>query len=298
MKPILIGVFALLSLHVPAQRVCSIKSSATDGDKLSDKYTLYSTSGNLFIDQQTLAELNFLASRFLVIPNFFFYDDNDGVNAKASDEVTNQYRPDGTIVFGKRLFNRQTIKPNGSTAIPIIIAHEFAHIADFKYGILSHVTKKKKELFADYMAGIYMDIRIRYYGFVDIGATRATFAGMGDTEFGNKDSHGTAEERTRALMAGYNLAGNYFRRGTQHLLNLETCLQAAKDYVDENVEEDEDDAMDPEDGSFIHLIEDKCILAQNGTVIERMSDPESFLSIVVENGILYRRKKSVSSWLS
>lgn len=246
MKPILTILFILfMAISYGQNKVCSIKSSPAK--KLTDKYTLYSTSSNPQIDMQTVNELRFLNQCFAAVPNFFFYDDNDGKNSKASDEVTRPDCPDGTIIFGKRLFNSQYLKNNGTTAIPIMIAHEYAHIADFKYGALQHVSNKKKELFADYLAGIYMSLRIRFMGFVDINAAHETFEELGDTDFGDVDKHGSSEERVDALMAGYNKAEEYIINGQIQQLTLRQAIKEAKDYLDFYVDDEEDeDVIDPE----------------------------------------------------
>jgi hypothetical protein len=223
----------VISLNFPlisfAQfRGCSAKTSFENAEPLS-KYTLYSTSGNQIIDNATIKELTSLNNAFGVLPNFFFYDDANENNAKSSDQVTNFARPDGTIIFGKRFFNRQFLRPNGSTAIPIIIAHEYAHLVDFKYGILNRVSAKKRELFCDYLAGIYMSIRIRTLGFVDINAAYTVFSSMGDTDFGNVDHHGTAGERSSALLTGYKEAEARLSIGLG--ISLDNAIHLSEDYI-------------------------------------------------------------------
>jgi len=218
--------------------------SAKKNDRLEQKYTLYSTSGNVAIDQITGKELMFLKQSFLVSPIFFFYDDRDGKNAIASEQITNNFAPDGTVIFGKRLFNSEMIKSYGGSTIPIIIAHEFGHLVDYKYGALTHVSTKKKELFADYLAGMYMFIRIQVLGYVDIYAAIKSFESLGDTDFGNVDHHGTPEERSEALIAGFEEIKSNAARGKY--LNLNECIELAKEYID-GIEDADDGSKDPDD---------------------------------------------------
>lgn len=226
-------------------KVCSIKKSPSSAS-ISSRYTLYKTSGNYILDQQTNFELSFLGNAFLVYPNFFFYDDNDGKNSKATDEITISNLPDGTIIFGKRLFSSQLLRPNGITVIPVMMAHEFAHIVDFKYGALNHVSNKKKELFADYLAGVFMSVRRHNLAVVfDINVAVESFEELGDTDFGDVDKHGDAEERGAALLAGFESAESYYSQGTVYKLTLLQTIKEAKEYL-KTIKDGDDDAIDPD----------------------------------------------------
>ena len=245
--PLLIVLLAYTDISSQVIRGCRAKRS----DRLDQRYTLYGSSGNMMIDQVTQRELLFMQQRFLVYPIFYFYDDRDGKNAIASEQVTNRMAPDGTVIFGKRLFNSEMIKSFGGTTIPIIIAHEFAHLVDYKYGALTNVSTKKRELFADYLAGMYMYIRITSLGYVDVYAALRSFESLGDTDFGDVDHHGTPEERSDALQAGFEDIKRSTERGV--LLGLSQCIEYGKTYI-EDIEDPDDGTEDPDDGESMIFI--------------------------------------------
>src|SRR5690606_13348666 len=128
-------------------------------------------------------------------PVLFFYE---GDNAMATRQQYSPNGPDGTVVFGFQLFRREAIRdPNGSS-IAIIIAHEFGHIVQFKYGGFTGMPTFRKELFADYLAGAYLRIR----GGLNINAVLEAFNDMGDRNFDSIDHHGTPEQREGAIRKG------------------------------------------------------------------------------------------------
>lgn len=206
---------------------------ASEGESLLDK-TLYNSSGNVYIDNVTVQELNFMTTRFLVRPSFFFCE---GDNAEASKEIALVNYPDGTVAFGSQLFNREYIRSPGGPSIPIIIAHEFGHIVQYKYGGFKNFSVMRKELFADYLAGAYLQIR----GGLDWNAVLECFEEMGDTDFGSLDHHGTPEQRTSALKKGGNdvlIYGNNF--------TLSRAISLGKAYVKNIKDPNDDDTVDPE----------------------------------------------------
>lgn len=162
----------------------------------------YGRSGNVYIDDITTQEILFIQKSFLVAPIFFFYDDQTGKNAYATEKVYQQNGPDGTVFLGRRLFNSEYIRSAGGTSIPIIIAHEYSHIVDFMYGVLNE-PGIRRELFADYLAGAYMSLRTRFFKLTDINACVESFKDMGGNDFTNPDFHGTPKQRGDALLAGY-----------------------------------------------------------------------------------------------
>ncbi|MFD2963705.1 MULTISPECIES: hypothetical protein [Olivibacter] len=225
-------VFLMAAAFQTRPRICSARVTP-----IAERYQLFGSSGNAIIDQVTNQELLLLQSSFLVYPIFYFYDDSEGRNAKATDEVTNQRGPDGTVIFGRRLFNREFVRSSGGTTIPIIIAHEYAHIVDFKYGVLEHASQKKKEIFSDVFAGMYMYVRGMKGWATDLSAVQQCFEEMGDTDFGNEEHHGTPEERTRAVFYGYNLMLQNHSQGV--FVDLNMAIKFASSYV-EQLDEDDD----------------------------------------------------------
>jgi hypothetical protein len=172
-------------------------------------------------------------SRYLVAPTLFFYD---GDNALSTKTRYSPNGPDGTIAFGFQLFNREMARDPTGASISIIIAHEFGHIAQFKFGGFRNMSNKRKELFADYVAGVYLRTR----GGLNIQSVFSCFQSMGDTDFGSADHHGTAQERTDALAQGFSdaitHAGNF---------PMITVLEYGKAYVMNIDDDDDSDVVDP-----------------------------------------------------
>jgi predicted metalloprotease len=94
------------------------------------------------------------------------------------------------------------------------MAHEFAHIVDFKFG--TGLSGKHKELFADYLAGCYMYFRSVEFKTTFVQEVALSFFQKGDYSFNSPQHHGTPNQRYNCLMNGYQLAYNMSMRG-QHL---------------------------------------------------------------------------------
>jgi predicted metalloprotease len=229
---LLIGLLVINQIHLSAQNENCF--GAKNGDVSFDNIQLFSTSGNQHIDQVTIQELLFMNTRFLVYPVLFFYD---GDNAMATRKIYSPKGPDGTVAFGHQLFNSLLIRDGGfGAAIPIVIAHEFGHIVQFKYGGFKNVSNMRKELFADYLAGAYLAIR----GGLDVNVVLEAFEDMGDTEFGSVDHHGSPEQRRDALLEGYN---HVFLYGSTFTLS--AAIRLGKEYVN-SIEDYDPDIEDPE----------------------------------------------------
>ncbi len=227
-----IGYICLFSLNVSSQvkhRGCFVRKGTLMKGSVKDSYTFLPLSPNDPLYAPTVQVIVEIQNAFLVYPVFFFYDDKDQNNALATDEIVEQKGPDGTILFGKRLFNREFIKTAGGTTIPIIMAHEYAHLIDFKFGALQHAGVKRSELFADYFAGLYMYLRIMRGEATNVEESYNSFKSMGDTDVGSPDSHGSPEERYDALKTGYETAKAYAARNQN--MNLNMAINEAKAYV-------------------------------------------------------------------
>jgi hypothetical protein len=241
MKFLVLAILFLLSeqkSRQPQYRGCFFKTAHAASGSIKTKYTLFSLPPNDPLYNVTVAEIIRIQGCFGVFPIFFFYDDRDGNNAMATDEVVQQNGPDGTVIFGRRLFNREFIKTYGGTTIPIIMAHEYAHIVDYKYGALQHAGSKRTELFADFLAGFYMYHRVANGIKTDVDACIRSFESLGDTDFGSETHHGTAEERADALTSGFNKARDYHQN--QSFIPLTTIIDAGKEYI-ATIEENETD---------------------------------------------------------
>src|SRR5262249_19049241 len=87
---------------------------------------------------------------FPVDPAAAFYPDGNEPNAFATTVVWQRGRPDGTVVFGSGIARRLTAR-RGRYASTIVVAHEMAHILQFKRGFSEPGVRL--ETHADFMAG-------------------------------------------------------------------------------------------------------------------------------------------------
>lgn len=210
-------------------RGCFFRKQFSMAGSVKDKYQLIALPPTDPLYTVTTQEIMNIQSCFLVAPIFFYYDDKDGNNAMATDEILQPNGPDGTVLFGKRFFNREFIKTYGGTTIPMIMAHEYAHILDYKFGALQNAGSKRSELFADFMAGLYMQWRVYHHIITDVNACLESFRSMGDTDFGNVDTHGSPTERYNALKKGYDTGMAYAARGVT--INLNQAIEIGKAYI-------------------------------------------------------------------
>jgi hypothetical protein len=232
MKLILTPLILLLSSFASNSQVyrgCFFKTANAHTGSISTKYNRINFTAADPLYNVVVQEIQRIQNCLGVFPIFYFYDDVNENNAMATDEVTHQNGPDGTVIFGKRLFNREYIKSYGGTTIPIIMAHEYAHIVDYKYGVLQNVGSKKTELFADYIAGFYMYHRVANNISTDVAQCIRSFESLGDTDFGNKNEHGTPYERRTALVAGYNKALQIHQ--IQTWISLTEIIEKGKEYI-------------------------------------------------------------------
>tara|TARA_R110002051_G_scaffold324546_1_gene422313 strand:- start:533 stop:1198 length:666 start_codon:yes stop_codon:yes gene_type:complete len=217
---LLFSLLLLMGMNLFSQQGCAYSGQITD------QGVVFNSTGNSTIDQVTFDELNFLFLKFGVKPRFYFLQENGAPNAFATSNVSDPNYPDGTVYLGLNFIELICSKSGSGTcsAVPVVMSHEFGHILQFKYfpGMRG---SKKKELFADFIAGFYLFCRIYEFKSMDVGeAARNTFEG-GDTEFNSPFHHGTPEERLSALDAGYRLASGGYS-------TIDQLVGQAKLYVD------------------------------------------------------------------
>ncbi len=114
--------------------------------------------------------------------------------------------PDGAVIFGKRLadaiWSQQSDSDDPYTyaAFNAVMAHEYAHIAQFKYGVEFHpLSSKPTELMADFVAGWYVP---SYLEISDATRPMEFIASLGDYDFNSPQHHGTPRERLNAYIKG------------------------------------------------------------------------------------------------
>jgi len=200
---------------------------------LSEVSGIVETLTNSELHRAVQREVQFLRERFQLNPSFFYFDDGAGTeNAFATAVQEDDAYEDGTVCLGKYLLVKGINQTIRGTNIPIILAHEFAHILDFKYDVIG-ASGKKAELFADYCAGAFMFIRHVSFDRVDINGCLRTFRDLGDTDFGSSDHHGTPQERFNALKSGFENAEAIIRIG--QYLSVRRLIDEAKLYL-ENID--------------------------------------------------------------
>jgi hypothetical protein len=171
----------------------------------------YESSGNTRFDRALGMMLANLAGRFQVRPGFGFYDDSGSPNALALKESK---FPDshGTVLFGLKMIEAGLRgKAHGDMFVMGICAHEFGHIVQFFSSYYTrlvggHSTQKLVELHADFLSGYYIGLRNVDYSIRELVDLGRSWEALGDSDYTNINHHGTAEERLRAIEAGFKFA--------------------------------------------------------------------------------------------
>lgn len=190
-------IYLILISNISYSQTCFLNNFSSLGN-------LTKYSGNPYTDQVMTNEWQFLVQKFGVMPDLYYYTEDNGSNAYATTKVYNQNFKDGTVAVGFGLIKDECAQSQTGTCISvaIIMAHEFGHIVDFKHNV--QLEGKYAELFADYLAGCYLHLRSFQYGYTNIVEAAKTFYRIGDYQFNSPGHHGTPEQRYNTLMAGYN----------------------------------------------------------------------------------------------
>lgn len=151
-----------------------------------------------------------LAQTFGERPTFAFYDDGEHPNANASpgdDGVPDTW---GKVRFGRRLFGDLTNNfGDDGIAILGVLAHEFAHVAQYRRRVMSALagkTVKRSELHADLVSGYYLGLRKLANSKLKLRAAGMALYSIGDYAYNDPQHHGTPEERVAASEYGFSLA--------------------------------------------------------------------------------------------
>jgi hypothetical protein len=137
-------------------------------------------------------------------PMVFVEEEDRQPNAMATDLVIDNNRPDGTVFFGVQLLQSEYRDENGrGWGIPSVIAHEFAHVMQYKYKF-PDMNSKWQELHADYMSGWFTAHKARFRPSIPMASLQTIF-NKGDYAFNDEGHHGMPVERGSAFQAGYNL---------------------------------------------------------------------------------------------
>ena len=136
-----------------------------------------------------------------VNPQFVIYNDAASPNAFATPAMLDPQHRDGTVMFGYRLLGSEVQQTGyANFTVSAIMAHEFGHILQFKYG--ENLPTKQKELEADYIAGWYIGNTDVQVPALAISQALQSFYQKGGYDFNSPNHHGTPEERVEAVEAG------------------------------------------------------------------------------------------------
>lgn len=172
------------------------------------------TTGFYPLDAGINVEYNYLCNHFQVRPGFLMFEDNGAGNAFATTQKIGNHRlPDGTVLFGLTLMREEFANAGknwgrGDHAMMAIMAHEWAHIYQFKQQV-KPIPGKAMELQADALAGWFMGIRaqeLQQYMQVDLSTAMSTFFKKGDYEINSPQHHGTPKERLVHFSHGIGMA--------------------------------------------------------------------------------------------
>jgi hypothetical protein len=179
-------------------------------------------SGDRELDYALAQTLSRLTDTFNVLPGFAYYDDTGAPNAKATNWRMFG-RGDGTVFFGRKLLERcMKAREHPDVAVSAICAHEFGHIAQYKYGLAKRLkdgqpTVKRNELHADFLAGFFAGVRKLERPTFPAAVFATTQYAAGDYGTENPKHHGTPDERAAAIVKGFETAFRDRRSATEAL---------------------------------------------------------------------------------
>ena len=222
---------------------CTLNSS-----QISSK-TYLSSTGNNQLDNLIQLEKSNLERFFKVNIDLKIYS---GSNGLASKRCYNQ-NCNGTIILGKQLllneFNKSGPKTNeklGKYMIVAILAHEFAHIYQYKHPEFKFKNSVIQEIHADMLAGWYMskylinkfqitndDFVFGLYGNEKIDKAsdimmdmRIGFGWMGDEQYWSPQHHGDYFTRVSAFGEAWT-----FMRGSGVQISCKSFSEWLKDSI-------------------------------------------------------------------
>ena len=147
---------------------CMLTDEAADALLELDTQALAATaaptivnSGDRELDYAMAQTLSRLTDTWNALPGFAWFDDTDAPNAFATTRRLLS-RNDGTILFGRTLLGRcLKAREHPDAVISAVVAHEFGHIAQYKYGLSKRLAAGqtsvvRNELHADFLAGYGM----------------------------------------------------------------------------------------------------------------------------------------------
>ncbi|WFU89006.1 metalloprotease [Rhizobium sp. CC1099] len=168
-------------------------------------------SGIPGFDRALANSLARLTAVFNVLPGFGYYDDTGSNNAYAT-RAKRMNNDDGTVLFGKSMLQDLLTRTEApDAAVLAVCAHEYGHIAQYKYGLQDRLmagqpTVRRAELNADYLAGYFAGKRKLANANFPAVIFATTQQSFGDNNVNSKGHHGTGQERGAAVQAGFEAA--------------------------------------------------------------------------------------------
>jgi hypothetical protein len=165
-------------------------------------------SGNRDLDYAMAQTLSMLTDTWRVLPGFAYYDDSRAPNALATPKRWLS-RPDGSVIFGRTLLaHLLKAREHPDVLISAVVAHEFGHIAQFKYGLKGALvsgqrTVKRLELHADFLAGYFAGVRKLQRPDFPAAVYAVLGHSGGNYQVERMDHHGTPDERANAIVKGF-----------------------------------------------------------------------------------------------
>ncbi len=191
-------------------------------------------SGIPWLDQVLSQELYVMMHVYNLMPGFLFFNEPGGSNAMATPQQLGgpPFR-NGTVLVGRNLtaellskYSGRSPISSGDHALGAVVAHEWAHIAQFNSGV-NFGGGKSPELHADFVSGWYQAGRvISGRGLINLNFAEAAeeLFNRGDFAFNSPDHHGVPQERVAAYAAGMQTA-------QQGILSFGAAFNAGINYV-------------------------------------------------------------------
>jgi hypothetical protein len=202
----------LIFLTLAMGLLCTIRSEAQhfsgcanqETAPISKQVHLTKGTGNPQMDHWLDREGKILRGFFGINPGLVMYNDSliDRPNACVSAIPESNDCPDGTVALGYNYLQNMYNYSGNFTMIPIVAAHQFAHIIDFTLKV-TPATPIYKELYADYMAGCFIAYSSNQT-WTDVSHNVRWVVRIGDyAAINDPDCHGTPMQRMAAFKAGY-----------------------------------------------------------------------------------------------
>ncbi len=228
----------LIYLTLSMGLLCTIDSKAQhfsgcanqETAPISKQVHVVKSSGNPQMDRWLDREADVLRGFFGVNPSLVMYNDSliDHPNSCVSVVPESGDCPDGTVAIGYNYLQNMYNYSGNFSMIPIVVAHQFAHIADFTLKATPAVPIYK-ELYADFMAGCFIAYSSNQT-WTDISHNERWVVRIGDYAAINDPAyHGAPLQRMAAFKSGYDWVKSQAQAGTK--VAVKDASDAARQYL-------------------------------------------------------------------